>query len=58
MKPNYYKIFREAIEIGVGFGYRRAYKHTDEPSEEILKDEIIEAIMIEIHEWVDFDDLE
>ena len=35
MKANEYKILEECVERGVDYGYQRAFKHTDNPSEYI-----------------------
>ena len=44
MKLKAYNIVADAIERGVGFGYRRSMKHTNEPQE----DDVIEAITNEV----------
>ena len=54
MKPKTYNILRDAIERGISYGVRRAYKHTDTPSEATLEHEIDMAIWNEIHECFDF----
>lgn len=55
MKANEYKVMREAVESGIKFGVRRAYKHTDqEPPTEAQQEYIIEEIMNSICEWFTF----
>ena len=48
MKPNYYAILEECLELGVPRGYRRAHKHNENPAEEAIFLEIEEAVMAEI----------
>ena len=57
LKPKTYRILTEAVESGVQYGYHRAYKHTDNPDPEQMKDTIITAVMNEIFEWFDIDDI-
>lgn len=57
MKPNTYKIIQEAVENGVAVGYNRAYKHSDAPSGEELRNKIYDAVMNEICEWFVFDEV-
>ena len=56
LKPNIYAILKECIEIGINAGYRRAFKHIDNPSEEIIKEEILKYVILEIVEKFNFDD--
>lgn len=57
MKPKTINVLEMCIDTGVSLGYNRAHKHDDNPSEEVIKDKIREAIMNEIYEWFDFEDL-
>ncbi len=50
-----YLIIQRAIEEGIDYGYSRAHKHTSEPKESDLKEEIERAIMIALDEILDFD---
>jgi hypothetical protein len=43
------------IENGLTIGYRRAFKHTDNPTEEQITNQIRESIMNELYEWFDFE---
>jgi len=56
MRPRTYRILEMAVESGVEYGYNRAYKHTDDPSDEQIKQSISEAVLLEISEWFDVDD--
>jgi len=42
---NGYWIISRAVEEGVAYGYRRAYKHTDKPPEGTVITEIENAVM-------------
>jgi hypothetical protein len=53
---NVYKVLSRAVEEGIEFGYGRAFKHTDKPSDEAIKTAIYDAIMHEICELVLFGD--
>ena len=39
------------IQEGIAFGYARAHKHTDTPSEADLKREIEQGIWNQVWEW-------
>jgi len=55
MKPRMYNIIKECIENGIRYGIRRAHKHTDEPSEDLLESEIHSAIMTELDDKFEFE---
>jgi hypothetical protein len=55
MKPRMYNIIREAVENGIRYGIRRAHKHTDDPSEDLLESEIHSAIMNELDDKFEFE---
>jgi hypothetical protein len=56
MKPKLYKILETAVEQGVSYGYSRAHKHLENPSEGAIIDSIVEQVMNSLDEWFDFDD--
>jgi len=58
MKPKTYPILVDAVENGVKYGYHRAHKHNDNPDQDQITDAIISAVINEICEWFEFDDLE
>ena len=58
MKPKTYPILVDAVDNGVKYGYHRAHKHNDNPDREEITDAIISAVLNEIFEWFDIDDLE
>jgi hypothetical protein len=57
-KFNFYINVEEAVRSGVTYGYRRAYKHNDSPSEEEIKDSICDSVMIELEDVIDYDLME
>lgn len=56
MKANMHKILEHVLDVGIELGWRRAHKHTDTPSAELLKNSIEQALWDELYEWVVFDD--
>jgi hypothetical protein len=50
MKPKIYPALLEAVESGVRYGYRRAYKHDDNPSDEAVIGVITDSVMAEMFE--------
>lgn len=50
MKPNTYVIMERAVEEGTRLGYRRAFKHNENPTEGAIVDAITEAIMLTVSE--------
>jgi len=51
-------LLSRAIEEGVEFGLRRAYKYTDAPDRETFLKEIMAAVMLNIDEVFIFPELE
>lgn len=51
-----YDLFEQAVESGVAYGYNRAHKHTERPSEETIKNEIIRSVMSSLDELIVWDD--
>ena len=49
---NWYSILDDAVERGVNYGYRQAYKHVSNPSEDTVKERIIDAVMHELCELI------
>jgi hypothetical protein len=56
MKPNFRKVLETAIEQGASYGYRRAFKHVENPTEGAIIDSIVEQVMNSIDEWFEFED--
>ena len=55
MKPKFRVILDQAISEGVKIGYRRAFKHNEDPSEEVICETIEECVMSQIYEYFTFD---
>lgn len=55
LKVDVYKVMQECVERGVSTGWRKAHKHDGKPDEDYLKDNIENAIMLEICEYFKFD---
>lgn len=56
MKVKTYNLIRECIERGTSYGWNRAHKHVNDPTEDQIKNAIEDAIMNEICEWFTFED--
>ena len=55
VRINTYAILSRAIEQGIDWGYLHAHKNTDAPTEDALKEQLLNDIMNEVCEVVDFD---
>ncbi len=51
-----YQLIERAVEEGIRYGYKKAHKHTDNPDEEGLKQLILDAIMQEFSEIINFEE--
>jgi hypothetical protein len=56
MKPKFREVLEMAITEGVQYGYRRAHKHVENPSEGAIIDSICGNVMDCIYEWFEFED--
>ena len=56
MKPKFHPILEMAIENGVKYGYNRAHKHVENPSEGAIIDNVVEGVMNSLYEWFDFEE--
>lgn len=56
LKVNVYSVLEDCIETGIDGGFNKAHKHTDNPTEQQLKEEILRYIMLQISEKFVFDD--
>jgi hypothetical protein len=54
--PKTYPLLVRAIEEGVTYGYRKAHKHDDAPSESDIRAAIEDAVMFQISDTFDFVD--
>ena len=58
MKPKFHKILEMAVEQGVSYGYRRAHKHIENPTEGAIIDNVVEQVMNSLDEYFTFEDNE
>jgi hypothetical protein len=56
MKPKFREVLEMAITEGVQYGYRRAHKHVENPTEGAIIDSICQNVMDCIYEWFEFED--
>ena len=54
MTPKFRVILDQAISEGVLRGYRRAYKHVENPTEEAICEQIEDCVMGSLYEYFDF----
>ncbi len=55
MTPKFRVILEQAIEEGTRRGYMRAFKHNEDPSEEIICETIEDCVMSSLYEYFTFD---
>jgi hypothetical protein len=55
MQVKEYTVLTDCVERGVAFGMARAYKHNDTPSPEYINSQIVDAVLLEICEYFNFD---
>ena len=58
MRVRAYPVLADAVEAGVRYGWRRAYKYISTPSEDDIREAITQAVLNEICEAFSFDDEE
>lgn len=56
MKPNTYVILERAVEEGALLGYRRAFKHTETPTEDAIVQSIVDNVMLSVSEVFVFEE--
>lgn len=56
MKPKVRVILEQCIEEGIRFGWRRAHKHVENPSEDAIFSSMEDEIMNKIYEYFEFDE--
>jgi hypothetical protein len=57
MKPKILKVLEAAIESGIEYGYGRAFKHHDDPTDVHIKSCISDAIWTELYQWFDIEEM-
>lgn len=55
MKPKFEAVLDMCLDNGLRRGYNRAFKHDDNPTEQVILENQHNAILDEIHEWFDMD---
>jgi len=55
MKLRVYEVVHRAVDAGVAYGMQRAYKYEAKPSRQSLEDQVAAAVMLELHEIIDFE---
>lgn len=58
MKLKSYNIISDAIESGIKFGLQHSRKHTKKPSDDWMVEEILNAVMLNLDEIINFDEQE
>ena len=56
VKVNVYAVVQRAVEEGAALGWRRAHKHTDEPTEDGAVEAIAAAVMAALGEVLTWED--
>jgi hypothetical protein len=56
MRPKEHLLMEECVEAGVRCGLARAFKHTDDPSEDSIVDAIARAVLEMIDEKWTYDE--
>jgi hypothetical protein len=57
MKAKEYNLITQCVETGVMLGWNRAHKHDATPDPERIRDAIELAVLNEICEWFDFEEV-
>ena len=57
MKAKEYNLMAQCVETGVMLGWNRAHKHSDNPEPHFIHSQIEQAVLNEICEWFDFEDV-
>jgi hypothetical protein len=57
MRAKEYALLEMAVRSGIEYGYTRAHKHTEAPSETAVIDAIQMAVMNDINDWFSFDEI-
>ena len=57
MKAKEYNLIAQCVETGVMLGWNRAHKYDEIPDPEAIRNAIEQAVLNEICEWFDFDEV-
>jgi len=55
MKLRVYEVVHRAVEVGAAYGVQRAYKYEAKPNRQAIEDQVVAAVMLELHEIIDFE---
>ena len=58
MKVKFFPVLEMCIENGITIGLNRAYKHDDNPSREVMMENIKREIETQLYEWFDMEGVE
>ena len=56
MHPKFYKVLETAVIQGTTYGYQRAHKHVENPTEGAIIDSIVEQVMNSLDDWFEFEE--
>ena len=56
MKPKFHIVLETAIKQGVSYGYSRAHKHVENPTEGAIIDSIVEQVINSLDDWFEFEE--
>jgi len=56
VKINAYKVIDDVVDRAIRYGYNRAHKHVENPTEDLMIEEIHRAVMNELCEILQFGD--
>lgn len=51
-----FSVLERAVEEGVAYGWRRAHKHTDDPTAEAIQEQVVAGVLSEVCEYFGFDE--
>ena len=54
MRVKEYRVLEECVERGFDYGWQRAHKHTDTPDEDLIKADVLHAVMREVCDYFAF----
>jgi hypothetical protein len=53
MKPKLMMVLEMCVENGLAYGWVRAHKHTEHPTDQQIKSHQLDEIVKEVYEWFD-----
>lgn len=58
MKPKFDRVLDHCLETGITFGLNRAFKYEDNPSKEVIMENIMREVSNQFYEWFDIEGME